>query len=207
MDNKAITKLGYGLYILTAKDGEKDNGCIVNTVMQVTSSPDTTLVIAVNKKNYTHDIIMKTKKCNVSVLTEETPFDVFKRFGYQSGKETDKFDGFDCPDAENGVKYIDRYTNAYITCDVLDAFDFGSHTLFKVKVDNAVVLSDKSTVTYDYYQNNIKPKTETKPLKEGGKVGWLCTVCGYIYEGEELPSDFVCPLCKHGAADFIKINI
>ncbi|MGN0641745.1 MAG: rubrerythrin [Huintestinicola sp.] len=202
MDNSALYKIGYGLYVLTARDGEKDNGCITNTLMQITSNP-LTAVIAVNKQNFTHDLIMKTREFNVSVLTTGTPFEVFKQFGFQSGRDTDKFEGVSyAKRAENGIMYISDYSNAYFLFKVTQTADFGTHTLFTAEITDAKVLSDKESVTYSYYQAHIKPK-KSAPAKV---KGWQCTICGYIYEGEELPPDFVCPLCKHGAADFVRLE-
>ncbi len=202
MDNKAFFNIGYGLYAVTAEDGGKRGGCIVNTVMQLTDSPFT-MAVCLNKHNYTHDMIMKTKGFNISVLTDDTPFELVKRFGFQSGRDTDKFEGFPCPSAENGIPYIDRNTNAYFSCKVTEISDCGTHTLFKADVTAAEVLSEKGSLTYSDYHKRVKPK----PAAPAKKVtGWQCTVCGYIYEGEVLPEDFVCPLCKHGAADFIKIE-
>lgn len=199
MDTKAMYKLGYGLYVLTAK-GEKDNGCIVNTVMQITTSPNR-IIAAVNKSNYTHDIIRETGIFNVSMLTTKTPFSLFQRFGFQSGRDVDKFADFNgMKRAENGIYYITETTNAYLSAKVTEAIDCGSHTMFIAEVEDAEVLSQEESVTYDYYQKNIKPKPQ-----ETKKTGYRCRICGYIYEGEELPADFVCPICKHGAEDFEKI--
>ena len=200
MDTKALFKIGYGLYVLTANDGVKDNGCIINTVMQVTSDP-CQIAIAVNKLNYTNQMIQGTKKFNVSVLSENAKFDTFKHFGFQSGKDVNKFDNY--PDAKrspNGLLYITKDTNAFMSAYIKQEIDLGTHTLFIAQLVAAEVLSDVSTVTYDFYQKNIKPQPE--PLK---KSGWRCKICGYVYEGDELPPDFICPLCKHGAADFEKI--
>lgn len=202
MDTKALNKISYGLYVLTAKADGKNNGCIVNTVMQVSGSP-VTIAVGVNKQNYTHDIICKTGEFNISVLSDETPFDLIKRFGFASGRDTDKFDGFPAPTAENGIAYIDKYTNSYLTCKVIDKIDFGTHTLFKAELTGAECFSGKESLTYSSYHKNVKPKPAVKVTK---KTCWQCSICGYIYEGETLPDDFVCPLCKHGAADFIKIE-
>lgn len=199
MDNEAMFKLGYGLYVLTAKD-EKDNGCIVNTVMQVTVNPNR-ILLTVNKMNLTHDIIQKTKEFNVSVLTEKAPFQIFEHFGYHSGKNTDKFaDYMGCLRSDNGLYYVTEGVNAYISGKVVEAMDCGTHTLFIADVTDAKVLNEETSVTYDYYQNHIKPKPEATEKK-----GFRCKICGYIYEGDELPEDFICPLCKHGAADFERI--
>lgn len=201
MDTKAMFKIGYGLYVLTTHDGDKQNGCIVNSVMQVTSSPNR-ICVAVNKSNHTHNRILENKFFNVSVLTEKASFDIFKRFGFQSGRDVDKFKDYPhVKMAANDVYYITEGTNAYISAYVVETIDLETHTLFIANVVNAVVLNDDASVTYDYYQKNIKPAPgETK------KKGWVCKVCGYVYEGEELPPDFICPLCKHGAEDFEKLS-
>lgn len=211
MDTKSLFKIGYGLYVLTAgvnedevKNGSfkvQDNGCIINTVMQVTSDP-CQIAIAVNKLNYTNEMIQKTKKFNISVLSENTKFDTFKHFGFQSGKEVDKFANFsDVKRSPNGLLYITRDTNAFMSAYVKQEIDLGSHTMFIAQLVAAETLSDTPTATYDFYQKNIKPKPETAPQKKG----WRCKICGYVYEGEDLPSDFICPWCKHGVEDFEKI--
>lgn len=200
MDNSAFFKIGYGLYVLSAKEGEKDNGCIVNTVIQATDTPKR-LVVAVNKQNLTCEMIKRTGKFCVSCLCEGATFDIFRRFGFQSGRDTDKFQGFDgIKRSENDVYYITESTNAYFSCEVLKELDLGTHLLFVADVLDAKQLSDKPTVTYTYYQEHIKPKPE-----ETKKKGWRCKICGYVYEGETLPEDFICPLCKHPASDFEKI--
>jgi flavin reductase (DIM6/NTAB) family NADH-FMN oxidoreductase RutF len=196
MDNKAMFNLTYGLFILTAKDGSKDNGCIVNTVSQVTTDPNR-IVVAVNKNNYTHDIIKKTGEFNVSILTEKTTFDTFKHWGFQSGRNVDKTEGINFKRAQNGIIYIAEDTNAVISAKVVSTTDLGTHTLFLADVTDCEVLSDTPSVTYTYYQNNIKPAPA--PQK---KKGFVCNICGYIYEGDTLPADFICPLCKHPASDF-----
>ncbi len=196
LDPKAMFTLSYGLFVLTAKEGDKDNGCIVNTVIQVTTTPNR-IIAVVNKANYTHDMIMNTKEFNVSVLTTSTPFDVFKRFGFASGKDTDKFAGFDEPRSANGIKYIPQYANAFMSGKVIETIDVGTHTIFIADVTEAKVLSEEKSVTYEYYFANIKPKPQPEKKK-----GYVCKICGYVYEGEELPEDFVCPWCKHGAVDF-----
>ena len=202
MDNKAMVKIGYGLYILTAKDGEKDNGCVINTAIQVTSTPNR-ISVTVNKQNYTHDMIMKTGVFNVSILSEKATFDVFKHFGFQSGRDVDKFADYkDATRSENGLYYITGDTNAYISGKVINTLDLGTHTMFIADVTDAEVLADVPTTSYDYYQKNIKPKPEA-PKKV---TGYVCKICGYIYEGDPLPEDFICPICKHGAADFEKIE-
>ena len=200
MDTNALFKIGYGLYVLTAHENGKDNGCIINTVMQVTSDP-CMIAVAVNKKNYTNEMISRTRKFNVSTLAEGANFVLFKRFGFQSGREVNKFDGFsDVKRSPNGVLYITQNTNAYMSAYVQKEIDLGSHTMFLGQLVGAECLSDVPTVTYDYYHKNIKPKPQPQEKK-----GWRCKICGYVYEGEDLPSDFICPWCKHGAADFERV--
>ena len=199
MDTKALSKIGYGLYVLTAND-EKDNGCIINTVMQVTSNP-LQIAIAVNKRNYTTAMIQKTRKFNISVLSEKADFNIYKHFGYQSGKDVNKFENFsDAKRSPNGVLYITSGTNAYMSAYVQQEIDLGTHFLFIGQLVASENLSDDKSATYEYYQNNVKPKPETN-----NKKGWRCKICGYIYEGEELPADYICPICKHGASDFEKL--
>lgn len=201
MKNKnAMFQLSYGLFVLSAKDGEKSNGCIVNTVQQVTTSPNRILA-AVNKENYTHDMIMSTGTFNVSILSEDAAFDTFQHFGFQSGKTVDKMKGFtDYEIADNGIFYLTKGTNAYLSAKVFHTIDLGTHTLFLADVTDGDVLNETASVTYAYYHKNIKPKPQKTK-----KTGWRCKICGYVYEGEELPKDFICPLCKHGAEDFEKI--
>lgn len=199
IDNNAMFKLSYGLFVLTAKDGEKDNGCIINTTVQLTDTPKR-ITVAVNKQNYTHDMIMKTGAFNVSVLSEEVPFKVFQHFGFQSGRDVDKFADYGVTArSQNGIIYLPEYTNAFISAQVIEAKDYGTHTLFVADVVEAKVLSDVPSVTYAYYFAHIKPKPA--PVDEE-KKGFVCKICGYVYEGDELPADFICPLCKHGAEDF-----
>lgn len=199
MDEKAMYKIGYGLYVLTAKD-KKDNGCILNTVMQITENPNR-IAVAVNKLNLTNEMIKETKAFNVSMLTTEASFEIFRRFGYQSGRDVNKFADYNgMKRAENGIYYITETTNAYLSAKVSEMIDCGSHTMFIAEVVDGVILGEGDTVTYDYYQKNIKPKPQ-----ESKKSGYRCRICGYIYEGDVLPADFVCPVCKHGAADFEKI--
>ena len=199
MDTKALFKIGYGLYVLTAND-EKDNGCIINTVMQVTSNP-LQIAIAINKRNYTTAMIQKTRKFNISVLSEKADFNIYKHFGYQSGKDVNKFENFsDTKRSPNGVLYITSGTNAYMSAYVQQEIDLGTHFLFIGQLVASDNLSDDKSATYEYYQNNVKPKPETN-----NKKGWRCKICGYIYEGEELPADYICPMCKHGAVDFEKL--
>lgn len=200
MDTKVLFNIGYGLYVLTANEGDKDNGCIINTVMQVTSDP-LQIAIAVNKKNYTNEMILRTKKFNVSVLSENAKFEVFKHFGFLSGRDSDKFaDYFQTKRSPNGVLYITEDTNSYMSAYVKQEIDLGTHTLFIAQLVEAENLSETQTVSYSFYQKNIKPKPENT-----NKKGWRCTICGYIYEGEVLPADYICPVCKHGAVDFERI--
>ena len=201
VDPAAMFKLSYGLFILTAKDGDKDNGCIINTVSQLTSSP-MRISITVNKANYTHDMIVKTGEFNVSILTEAAPFSVFERFGFFSGKDKDKF--ADCESnarAANGLRYIPKYTNGMISAKVLHAVDCGTHTLFIADVTASSVLSADPSVTYAYYFAHIKPKPQPQQAQEK-KKGFICKICGFIYEGDALPDGYICPLCKHGVDDF-----
>ena len=205
MDPKAMFKLSYGLFVLTAREGEKDNGCITNTAIQVTSEPNR-ISIAVNKANYTHGMVLRTGKFNVSILSQEASFDTFKHVGFQSGRDVDKFADFTaCKRAENGIYIITEGTNAYISAEVEQTVDLGTHTLFIAKVTDLDVLSKVSSATYEYYQNNIKPKPAA-PAASAGKTVWRCTVCGYIYDGDPIPADFICPLCKHPASDFEKVT-
>lgn len=199
-NNSAMFKLSYGLFVLSAKEGEKSNGCIVNTVQQVTTTPNR-ITVAVNKANFTHDMIVNTSEFNVSILSEDVTFDTFKHFGFQSGRDVDKMEGLkDYKIAENGIFYLTKGANAYLTAKVVQTIDLGTHTLFLADVTDGDVLSNTESVTYAYYHKNIKPQPQ-----ETKKTGWRCKICGYIYEGDELPEDFICPICKHGASDFEKI--
>ena len=199
-DTKALYNIGYGLYVVTSNDGKKDNGLIVNTVMQVTSSP-LLVAVCINKSNYSHDVIKNSGKMNVNVLAEDAPFKVFENFGFQSGRDVDKFANCSPSRSENGLVVLPHYINSYMSLSVESYTDLGSHGMFICSVEESAVVSDKETMTYTYYQNNVKPKPEVE-----GKKGYVCKICGYVYEGEELPDDFICPLCKHGAADFEKIQ-
>ena len=205
MDKKAMYKLTYGLFVLTANENGKDNGCIINTAIQAAGDPNQ-VSISVSKQNYTHDMIVRTGKFTVSSITEKADFSLFKRFGFQSGKDTDKFQGFDgWMRGINGVTYITESTNAYISVEVEKSVDLGSHTLFIGKVTDMEVLSDDKSVTYEFYQSNIKPKPEQVGTTPKGETVWRCRICGYEYVGEELPEDYICPWCKHPASDFEKI--
>ena len=175
-----------------------DNGCIINTATQIADNPKT-ISVAVNKNNYTCDMIIKTGKFNISILSESVPFELFKHFGFQSGRDVNKFENY--PDAKrsgNGIYYIDKYVNAFMSAEVLETKDCGTHMLFIAKITEAKVLSDEKSVTYQFYFDHIKPK----PITAEKRKGYICKICGYIYEGEPLPADFICPLCKHGAEDF-----
>ena len=208
MNNKAIYKLTYGLFVLSAFTKGKHNGCIINTAAQVTSSPNR-ISIAVNKANLTHDMIAETGLFNISVISEDATFKSFERFGFQSGRDVDKFEGMvGFQKAANGINYVTKGTNAYISAKVETTVDLGTHTMFIAEVTDMEVLSDVPSVTYNYYQENIKPKPQAKPVaeEEKGKTVWRCTVCGYEYEGEEIPEDFICPWCKHPASDFEKVT-
>ena len=207
MDKKAMYKLSYGLFVLTAREGDKDNGCIINTAIQAASAPNQ-LSICVNKENYTHDMIMRTGEFTVSVISQAADFELFKHFGFQSGKNVNKFDSFDsCVRGVNGIFYITKGTNAYISVKVDKTEDLGSHTMFVGEITDMEVLSDSPSATYEYYHSNIKPKPEKAGKTDDGQTIWRCTICGYEYVGEELPEDFICPLCKHPASDFEKIVV
>ena len=200
-DPTALYKATYGLYLLSAKENHQDNGCIINTFLQITSAEPTICVISVNKQNYTTQIIANTGTFNLSTLTVETTFETLKRFGFQSGRNVNKFDGFpSCSRSRNGLLYLTDSANAFLSFEVLERFDFGSHFVFKAILTESQTLHQTESLTYDYYQKNVKPKPQSSPKK-----GYRCTICGYEVEGETLPPNFVCPLCKHGAADFEKI--
>lgn len=204
MNNKAMYKLSYGLFILSAKEGDKDNACINNTAIQAAADPNQ-MSIALNKTNFTHNMIKNTGKFNISVINKEVTFDIFKRFGFQSGRDTDKFDGFTGYSiAPNGIRYITESTNAYFSINVKKNVDLGSHTMFIGEIKDMEVLNEIPSATYEYYQNNIKPKPKN-PKETKGTV-WRCRICGYEYIGEEIPADFICPICKHPASDFEKIE-
>jgi len=199
-DMTALFKIGYGLYVVTCNDGKRDNGLIVNTVSQVTDTPNR-IAVTINKANYSHHIIKQTGKMNVNCLTVDAPFKVFEVFGFQSGRNVDKF--ADCTPlrSDNGLVFLPRYINAFMSLKVEQYVDLDTHGMFICSVTEARVISDIETMTYTYYHQNVKPKPETE-----GKKGYVCKICGYVYEGEELPEDFICPLCKHGAQDFEPIQ-
>ena len=200
IDKSALFKIGYGLYVVTTNDGEKDNGLIVNTVTQVADNP-LALTVAVNKKNYSHDIIKETGKMNVCCLTEETPFSLFQNFGFRSGKDADKFQDVFAWRTKNGLMCLRDNINSVISLSVDAYHDMGSHGLFICSVTEAHVISDEPSMTYAYYHKNVKPKPD-----DTKKKGFRCKICGYVYEGENLPDDFICPWCKHGKDDFEAIE-
>ena len=199
-DLSALFNIGYGLYVVTSNDGNKDNGLIVNTVTQVTNTPNR-VAVTINKQNYSHHVIKQTGVMNVNCLDVSAPFSVFQNFGFQSGRTVDKFQGIDVLRSDNGLRFLPRHINSFMSLKVESYVDLGTHGMFICSVTEARVISDKETMTYTYYQNNVKPKPET-----AGKKGYVCKICGWVYEGEELPDDIVCPLCKHGAADFEPIQ-
>lgn len=199
-DLRALFNIGYGLYVVTTNDGKKDNGCIVNTVTQVTSSPNR-VAVTINKDNYTHHIVQQTGIMNVNCLSVEAPFSVFEKYGFQSGRTVDKMADVDELRSDNGLRFLPQYINAFFSLKVENYVDLGTHGMFICSITECRVITKVETMTYTYYQNNVKPKPETE-----GKKGYVCKVCGYVYEGDELPDDFVCPLCKHGAADFEPIE-
>ena len=199
-DLTALFNIGYGLYVVTSNDGKKDNGLIVNTVTQVTNTPNR-IAVTINKDNYSHHVIKQTGKMNINCLSTDAPFAVFETFGFKSGRNTDKF--ADCTPlrSDNGLVFLPHYINSFMSLKVEQYVDLDTHGMFICAITEARVLSDRETMTYTYYQNNVKPKPETE-----GKRGYVCKVCGYVYEGDPLPEDFICPLCKHGASDFEPIK-
>ena len=199
-DMTALFRIGYGLYVVTSNDGKKDNGLIVNTVTQLTDTPNR-IAVNINKANYSHHVIKQTGVLNVNCLSVDAPFSVFQQFGFQTGRSVDKFAGQKVYRSDNGLVFLDKYINAFMSLKVEQYVDLGTHGMFICSVTKARVMNDLDTMTYTYYQKNVKPKPETD-----GKKGFVCKVCGYIYEGDELPDDFICPLCKHGAADFEPIG-
>ncbi len=199
-DMTALFKIGYGLYVVTSNDGKKDNGLIVNAVSQVTDSPNR-VAVTINKANYSHHVIKQTGKMNLNCLSVEAPFKVFENFGFHSGRSVNKFENWESYRSDNGLAFLPHYINAFMSLEVEQYVDLDSHGMFICRVTEARVINDKDTMTYTYYLENVKPKPETE-----GKKGFVCKICGYIYEGDVLPDDFVCPLCKHGAADFEPIE-
>ena len=199
-DMTALFRIGYGLYVVTSNDGRKDNGLIVNTVTQLTDNPYR-VAVNINKANYSHHVIRQTGVLNVNCLSIDAPFSVFQQFGFQSGRTVDKFAGQKINRSGNGLVFLDKYINAFMSLKVEQYVDLDTHGMFICSVTEARVMSDQDTMTYTYYQQNVKPKPETE-----GKKGFVCKVCGYVYEGDELPEDIICPLCKHGAVDFEPIQ-
>ncbi len=200
MDPTALFNIGYGLYVVTTKCGQKDNGLIVNTVTQVTDTPNR-VAVTINKRNYSCDLAATTGILNISTLSQDAPFKLFETFGFQTGKDVNKFDGFKhVQRSSNGLLFLDKYANGYISCKVIKQLDLGTHVMFICDVTQCVKLSDKETMTYNYYHKNVKPRPETD------KKGYVCKICGYVYEGDPLPDDFICPLCKHGSQDFEPIG-
>ena len=199
-DLTALFNIGYGLYVITSNDGKKDNGLIVNTVTQVTNTPNR-IAVTINKENYSHHIIKQTGIMNINCLSVDAPFSVFENFGFKSGRNTDKFKEEEQLRSDNGLIFLRRYINSFMSLKVEQYIDLDTHGMFICSVTEARVISDAETMTYTYYQKNVKPKPETE-----GKKGFVCKICGYVYEGDTLPEDFVCPLCKHGAADFAPIS-
>ena len=199
-DLSALFNIGYGLYVVTSNDGKKDNGLIVNTVTQVTNTPNR-IAVTINKENYSHHIIKQTGKMNINCLSTDAPFAVFEKFGFVSGRNEDKFAECEPLRSDNGLVFLPRYINSFMSLKVEQYVDLDTHGMFICSITESRVINDKETMTYTYYQNNVKPKTETE-----GKKGYVCKICGYIYEGDTLPEDFICPLCKHGASDFEEIK-
>ena len=199
-DPNALFNIGYGLYVVTSNDGKKDNGLIVNTITQVTNTPNR-IAVTINKENYSHHVIKQTGKMNINCLSVDAPFSVFENFGFKSGRNTNKFEGCEPLRSENGLVVLPRYINSFMSLVVEKYIDLDTHGMFICSIPEARVLSDRETMTYTYYHQNVKPKPETD-----GKKGYVCKICGYIYEGDELPEDYICPLCKHGAADFEEIK-
>ena len=199
IESTSLFKISYGLYVVTCNDGIRDNGLIVNTVVQQASTP-LTISVTINKANYSHDVIKNTGKLNVNCLNIHTPFSIFENFGFKSGKDTDKFKDVFHWKSQNGLAVLSgEIANAYFSLEVFDYVDLGSHGLFICKVTEAVHMGDDESMTYDYYHKNVKPKKNTK------KAGYVCKICGYVHEGDSLPEDFICPICKHGAMDFEKV--
>ncbi len=199
-DLTALFNIGYGLYVITSNDGKKDNGLIVNTVTQVTNTPNR-IAVTINKENYSHHVIKQTGIMNINCLTVDAPFAVFEKFGFQSGRNVDKFADCEPLRSDNGLVFLPRHINSFMSLKVEQYVDLGTHGMFICEVTEARVISDKETMTYTYYQNHVKPKPETE-----GKKGYVCKICGYVYEGDTLPEDYICPLSKHGASDFEEIK-
>ena len=200
IDPSALFKIGYGLYVVTSNDGTKDNGLIVNTVVQLTSKPNR-IAVTINKDNYSHQVIKETGVMNVNCLSVDAPFSVFENFGFQSGRNVDKFANNEVKRSGNGLVFLDKYVNSFISLKVEQYLDFETHGMFVCTITESRILSDKESMTYAYYHSNVKPKPKTERKK-----GYVCKICGYVYEGDPLPEDFICPLCKHPASDFEPIE-
>ena len=198
VNQDALFKISYGLYIVTCKSEEKDNGIIVNTVTQVTNTPNRIAVI-INRESLSHEIIKNTKVMNINCLTEQTPFSVIENFGFKSGRISDKFENTAYTRSKNGITVLEKFTNAFISLEVENYIDIDTHGMFICKITESEIISDEKSLTYTYYQDNIKPKVKTQK-------GFVCKICGYVYEGDTLPEDYICPLCKHPASDFEKLN-
>jgi len=199
-DLSALFNIGYGLYVVTSNDGNNDNGLIVNTVTQITNTPNR-IAVTINKDNYSHHIIKQSGKMNINCLSIDAPFSVFENFGFQSGRNTNKFKNIEVMRSDNGLVFLPRHINSFMSLEVEQYVDFDTHGMFICSVTESRVMSSLETMTYTYYQNNVKPKPQTD-----GKKGFVCKICGYVYEGDTLPDDFICPLCKHGASDFEEIK-
>ncbi|MBQ7386324.1 MAG: flavin reductase [Ruminococcus sp.] len=199
-DLNALFNIGYGLYVVTSNDGKKDNGLIVNTVTQVTNTPNR-IAVTINKENYSHHIIKQTGIMNINCLTVDAPFSVFEKLGFVSGRHEDKFKDCEPLRSDNGLIFLPRYINSFMSLKVEQYVDLDTHGMFICSITEARVISDRETMTYTYYHENVKPKPKTE-----GKKGYVCKICGYIYEGDTLPDDYICPLCKHGASDFEEIK-
>lgn len=204
LDNQALFKLTYGMHVLCARQDGKDNGCIINTAMQVTDTPHR-LSVTVNKKSLTQSMMLETGRFTISNLSERAAFELFERFGFQSGRDAAKFDGFSGWERDKeGLPYLTEGTNAFFSCEVEQTLDLDTHTLFIAKITDMTVLDDAASMTYSFYQEHLRPKSE-KP-RSGEKTVWRCVVCGWEYIGDELPEDIICPLCNHGASDFIRVD-
>ena len=200
IDSKAFFKISYGLYLATTFNGVKHNGMILNTAIQVTSSPER-LSVTINKDTFTHSVILETKKLNICCLTTKTPFSIFENFGFKSGKDVDKFTSIPFNVVDNGLAVLKDYVNAYFSLNVINVVDLGTHSMFICDITESKVISDIDSITYDYYQNNVKPKKDAPK-----KSGYVCKICGYFHEGDELPEDFICPICKHGVEVFERVE-
>ena len=200
IEKNALFNIGYGLYVVTSNDGKKDNGLIVNTVTQVTNTPNR-VAVTINKENYSHHVIKQTGIMNVNCLSVDAPFSVFEKFGFKSGRNHDKFGSETVNRSDNGLVFLERHINSFMSLKVEQYVDLGTHGMFICSITEARVINNLDTMTYTYYQDNVKPKPEVE-----GKKGYVCKICGFVYEGEELPEDYICPLCKHGAQDFEPIK-